>query len=287
MEIEITRPRGAAIAPDGTLTAIGGNDANLVVQIGPDGERMPRPEWFPYTPSWAVAQLAHQLVVLTGEPRRRILRDGLELATFDGQDRFRPVRLAGSDAGVLVAWSQEHAWIRAKLPKKVKGRKNRTSRFDLPVPGRLPGIAIAREAGQVAVAGLVEGRLVVLDPVTGARLAEHTLPGPSATHVALSDDGAVAYAGHDALGWGRVWDNRTGERVEVSAVAEGHGTPAAFVDGALVLVGSRIKRVTLRSGAFESLGAREGGRAEWFTSRAPLGRMALVLDNSVVVVDLR
>ncbi|MFT4624424.1 MAG: hypothetical protein ACI8PZ_003083 [Myxococcota bacterium] len=151
MKVELTRPRGPAIAPDGTLTVIGGNDANLVVRIGPDGERMPRPAWFPYTPSWAVAQLAHQLVVLTGETQRRVLREGLELATFDGQDRFRPVRLAGSDAGVLVAWSQEQAWIRAKLPKTVNGRKDRTSRYDLPVPGRLPDIAIAREAGQAPV----------------------------------------------------------------------------------------------------------------------------------------
>ena len=243
-------PLGVDIAADGRIAVarVRRYSVNLDVYDG-QGERLRRPDWAPmYIRS--VAFTKDQLWVLSGDIRMTLVRDGLEIVSFEVDDTLKPLHLAASDAGVVAAWSATGAWIRARLPKKVKGRKNVESRYSLQSHGRGAEVAVARQAGTVAISGLEDGQVVLLNPVTRDILTRFAIPSEGVTHLHLSPDGRWLQAAHDTRYWSVAWDTRSGEPVAPESL------PA--VEQTVFDLGKRLRRVRSRGHRIAAWSIRGG-----------------------------
>lgn len=283
MKILLENPRGVDLSADGRLAAVGGPGGPVgwrtLVLRDRAGGALPRPGWWPAEELRDVAFLGDQLTVLCGGGARAIVREGVEVARFD-PGGLLPLRLAASDTGVLVAWEQAGAWVRARLPKKHKGRKHRTLTVAFAAHPMPPGLAVSRDTGLVAFTGEAPGRLTILDPVAGARLETWELPVARPATVAFSPDGRWVYAGEPASQVSVVLDRASGA---TRSIPTGGGLPVAlYADRVAVPGPTTLRERPLLDGGRRKRGELVAGRLGAVRARG--AAVALCYPDAGVVV---
>lgn len=275
--IEINGARGGDISASGRVIVVGGPAHALCRCFDAEGAEVKPPSWIPRNELFDAGFVEEKVVVLAGTGRRELWFEGDR--TILREVESGPSTLLCSDSGIVAAWGHTSLLIGDVTQSSFRVRRAATP------SSRGLTAALTRAGTKVVVSGLVAGRVIEWDLRTGDEV-EHPLPGPEATHLALSDDGRFLYAGHDTLAWSRLWDTHSGEMLDLGGwIGDGRrGAPAMFFGSSLLrTAGDALLSKSIDGEAFLRIPGARPGRIEAFRARATLGRWLLCYPDLGVV----